>query len=228
MAVSDCWVGDEGEAFGEGGKGKVWAHRSPRPTETITSTISAAAGNHGSRATAIINIGVWGAPTSSWPDMQRNAGAEHEARMIAFNRGIERKVRQLGGLKWLYAQNWYSEEEFWGVGGDEANGEADGNGNQNGKEDSDMPVRMQSIYDKRAYDDLRAKWGADSGNMLNLWEKVARKSDICDIADTAIGIKPDTGIDKITSAWSYLSAVVKATIGSDHLLAARERKGKPV
>ena len=218
LSLYPLWVcpiaGGGAEDGGGGARGKVWAHRAPRPTAPIASASSASATSQRTRATAIINIGVWGAPTSSWPDTPKNAGAAHEARIVTFNRAIERKVRQLGGLKWLYAQNWYSEEEFWGI------GDAKENGNET------KPV--QSIYDKRAYDDLRAKWGADGGNMLNLWEKVGRKDGGGDIADTAPDATADTGANERPSAWSYLSAVVKATIGSDHLLAAKEGKGKPV
>ena len=163
------------------------------------------------------STGVWGAPTSSWPDTQKNAGTAHEACIVAFNRAIERKVRQLGGLKWLYAQNWYTEEEFWGVGGAEESGDGKG----------DEAKQVQSIYDKGAYDDLRAKWGADGGNMLNLWEKVGRKDRSRDMAETVPGATAGTVADQRPTAWSYLTAVIKATIGSDHLLAAKEPKVTP-
>jgi len=207
---------EDGRSSGRG-KGKVWAHRSPRPTETITSAPAAYTTSQPTRATAIINIGVWGAPTSSWPDTQKNAGTAHEACIVGFNRAIERKVRQLGGLKWLYAQNWYTEEEFWGVGGAEESGDGKG----------DEAKQVQSIYDKGAYDDLRAKWGADGGNMLNLWEKVGRKDRSRDMAETVPGATAGTVADQRPTAWSYLTAVIKATIGSDHLLAAKEPKVTP-
>lgn len=65
-----------------------------------------------------VNIGVWGpGPTN------------YEA-FVKVNRELERKVRELGGIKWLYAQAYYSEEEFW------------------------------SIYDKKWYDALREKYHA--------------------------------------------------------------------
>jgi delta24-sterol reductase len=47
------------------------------------------------------------------------------------NRMIEKKVADVGGLKWLYACNYYLEDEFW------------------------------KIYDKGQYDRLRMKWKAD-------------------------------------------------------------------
>ncbi|KAK5704337.1 hypothetical protein LTR97_003355 [Elasticomyces elasticus] len=49
----------------------------------------------------MLNIGLWGlAPTT------------HEGYVQA-NRDIERKLHELGGMKWLYAQTYYPEEEFW-------------------------------------------------------------------------------------------------------------------
>jgi len=46
------------------------------------------------------------------------------------NRVLEAKVRELGGGKWLYAQTYYTEDEFW------------------------------SEFDRPAYDALREKYGA--------------------------------------------------------------------
>ncbi|KAK5937545.1 hypothetical protein PMZ80_010165 [Knufia obscura] len=63
----------------------------------------------------MLNIGVWG-PSPGEP--------------VATNRAIEEKLRELKGMKWLYAQTFYTEEEFW------------------------------SIYDKQSYDELRAKYNA--------------------------------------------------------------------
>lgn len=65
----------------------------------------------------MLNIGVWG-PSPGEP--------------VATNRTIEAKLRELKGMKWLYAQTFYTEEEFW------------------------------SIYDKPAYDALRTKYNATS------------------------------------------------------------------
>lgn len=63
----------------------------------------------------ILNIGVWG-PSPGEP--------------VATNRAIEAKLLELRGMKWLYAQTFYTEEEFW------------------------------SIYDKESYQALRKKYGA--------------------------------------------------------------------
>jgi delta24-sterol reductase len=75
----------------------------------------------------LINIGVWGIP---------NLGAKvfssrnfHE--FIALNRDIEHVVREMGGLKWLYAHNYYTEDEFW------------------------------QVYDRESYKVLRKKFGAE-------------------------------------------------------------------
>lgn len=66
-----------------------------------------------------LNIGLWGL-----------APPTHDAFLQA-NRDLEHKLRELGGMKWLYAQTYYTEEEFW------------------------------SQFDKDAYDSLRKKYSAD-------------------------------------------------------------------
>lgn len=63
----------------------------------------------------VLNIGVWG-PSPGEP--------------VATNRAIEAKLKDMKGLKWLYAQTFYTREEFW------------------------------DIYDKESYDALRSKYGA--------------------------------------------------------------------
>ncbi|KAF2000180.1 FAD-binding domain-containing protein [Amniculicola lignicola CBS 123094] len=67
-----------------------------------------------------INVGVWG-PYPSSQDEYVNA-----------NRDLEQKVRDFGGLKWLYARAFYTEEEFW------------------------------HIYDEKSYKALREKYKATS------------------------------------------------------------------
>ena len=66
----------------------------------------------------LMNVGVWG-PRLPNPDD-----------FLVKNRELEHKVRELGGMKWLYAHCHYTREEFW------------------------------TIYDKQWYDDLRAKYHA--------------------------------------------------------------------
>ncbi|KAL2266246.1 hypothetical protein VTJ83DRAFT_5598 [Remersonia thermophila] len=51
----------------------------------------------------MLNVGVWG-----W-------GPSDPAEFVAKNRELEAKVRELGGMKWLYAHTYYPEDEFWGM-----------------------------------------------------------------------------------------------------------------
>jgi delta24-sterol reductase len=67
-----------------------------------------------------INVGVWGPYPSS------------EAEYVRANREIEAKMRELGGLKWLYSRVFYNEDEWW------------------------------QVYDKQRYDALRQKINATS------------------------------------------------------------------
>jgi hypothetical protein len=67
-----------------------------------------------------INVGVWGPYPSS------------ETEFMQANREIEAKMRELGGLKWLYSRVFYTEEEWW------------------------------QVYDKQTYDALRQKFDAMS------------------------------------------------------------------
>jgi delta24-sterol reductase len=67
-----------------------------------------------------INVGVWGPYPSS------------ETEYIRANREIEAKMRELGGLKWLYSRVFYTEDEWW------------------------------QVYDKQRYDALRQKFNATS------------------------------------------------------------------
>jgi Delta24-sterol reductase len=68
----------------------------------------------------VLSIGLWGpGPTD------RNA-------FFVANRKIEQKLHELGGLKWLYARAYYTEDEFW------------------------------EMYDRKAYEALRLKYHAAS------------------------------------------------------------------
>ncbi|ESZ92461.1 hypothetical protein SBOR_7156 [Sclerotinia borealis F-4128] len=64
----------------------------------------------------LLNIGLWG------------YGKEKD--LIKANISLEQKLKQLGGMKWLYAQTYYNEAQFW------------------------------EMYDRKWYDGLRAKYGA--------------------------------------------------------------------
>lgn len=68
----------------------------------------------------MLNIGLWG------------YGPPRREDFVRLNRELEHKLRELGGMKWLYAHTYYTEEEFW------------------------------QVYDKEWYDALRAKYGATS------------------------------------------------------------------
>ncbi|EWC46584.1 hypothetical protein DRE_04071 [Drechslerella stenobrocha 248] len=70
----------------------------------------------------LLNFGVWG---PAGPTARRNIQS-----FIDVNRRLEHKVDSLGGKKWLYAQTYYTEDEFW------------------------------SIYNKQEYDALRQKYHA--------------------------------------------------------------------
>ncbi|MCJ1251868.1 hypothetical protein MMC30_009106 [Trapelia coarctata] len=68
----------------------------------------------------MLNVGLWG-----------YGPAQHEE-FVRLNRDLELKLRELGGMKWLYAHTYYTEEEFW------------------------------QVYDREWYDALRAKYHATS------------------------------------------------------------------
>ena len=51
----------------------------------------------------LLNIGLWGYGPSRHDDF------------VKVNRDLEYKLRELGGMKWLYAHTYYTEEEFWEV-----------------------------------------------------------------------------------------------------------------
>jgi Delta24-sterol reductase len=91
----------------------------PNPTHAVATTSKPAAAK---TTETLLNVGIWGpGPKSDDPKD-----------FIAVNRALEMKLRGLGGLKWLYAHTFYTEEEFW------------------------------SLYDKKWYDALREKYGATS------------------------------------------------------------------
>lgn len=52
---------------------------------------------------SMLNIGLWG-----------YGPGKHNAFMRA-NHALESELRKLGGMKWLYAQVYYSEKEFWEI-----------------------------------------------------------------------------------------------------------------
>ena len=49
----------------------------------------------------MLNIGLWG------------YGPQHHDDFVALNQGLEQKLKELGGMKWLYAHTYYDEDQFW-------------------------------------------------------------------------------------------------------------------
>ncbi|KAI3392553.1 hypothetical protein diail_5524 [Diaporthe ilicicola] len=79
----------------------------------------------------MLNVGVWG-----W-------GPSDHGEFVAANRALEAKVRELGGMKWLYAHTYYDEPEFW------------------------------DMYGGRGwYDALRRKYKADEAGLPSVYDKV--------------------------------------------------------
>ena len=68
----------------------------------------------------MLNVGLWG------------YGPADPDRFVVKNRELEHKLRELGGMKWLYAQTYYDEEEFW------------------------------EMFDRSWYDGLRRKYNSES------------------------------------------------------------------
>ncbi|KAF9888589.1 hypothetical protein FE257_008521 [Aspergillus nanangensis] len=66
----------------------------------------------------MLNIGVWG------------FGPSDPETFVSANRDLERRLRELGGMKWFYAHTYYKEDEFW------------------------------NMYDRQWYDGLRQKYSA--------------------------------------------------------------------
>lgn len=74
----------------------------------------------GNTQVPMLNIGLWGHGPAKYDDF------------VTVNRDLERKLQELGGMKWLYAHTYYTEQEFW------------------------------NIYDREWYDALRDKYSAVS------------------------------------------------------------------
>jgi FAD/FMN-containing dehydrogenase len=83
----------------------------PTPTMHPHNTTTAATGR-------MLNIGLWG------------FGPAQQKTFVAKNRDLEAKLRELGGMKWLYAHTYYPEDDFW------------------------------QVYDRRWYEGLRRKYSA--------------------------------------------------------------------
>lgn len=114
-------------------------------------------------------------------------GPTNRDKFIKVNRDIEQTVRDFGGQKWLYAHAYYTADEFW------------------------------SIYDKRAYDALRAKYGASY--LPDLYEKVR-----VDVAKERVRLATWRGwlLAVFWSIWplSGLFGVLMTVLSRDYLLGA--------
>ncbi|KAK4547270.1 hypothetical protein LTR36_000925 [Oleoguttula mirabilis] len=76
-------------------------------------------GSGGQAEQQMLNIGLWG----EGPPVRED--------FVAANRDIERKLKELHGMRWLYAQTYHEKSEFW------------------------------ADFDKDWYDELRVKYGAE-------------------------------------------------------------------
>lgn len=102
----------------------------------------------------MLNVGVWG-----W------GPAKHEE-FVTANRALEAKVRELGGMKWLYAHTYYDEPEFWDVYG--------------GRE---------------WYDTLRKKYKADEAGLPSVYDKVKVDLDKVKAQRSGVkGVRPFGGV----------------------------------
>ena len=90
------------------------------PLPTIHPHLKSPNPNGQSLEEPMLNIGIYG------------SGPSHPSDFISANRSLELTVRDLGGMKWLYAQSYYHEAEFW------------------------------EIYDRTWYEALREKYDATS------------------------------------------------------------------
>lgn len=74
---------------------------SPQPTMHPHSRINEPASSK-FPAGQMLNVGVWG------------FGPSNRDAFIQANRDLEQRLQELGGMKWLYAHTYYTEDEFWG------------------------------------------------------------------------------------------------------------------
>ncbi|CAG8972100.1 hypothetical protein HYALB_00011232 [Hymenoscyphus albidus] len=98
----------------------IWLCPLKQSGKEIASTHSLQAGKTNQKMPEMmLNFGVWG------------PGSTDRREFFYWNREFEKKVRELGGQKWLYAQTYYAEKEFY------------------------------EIYNRREYDALRKKYHAE-------------------------------------------------------------------
>ncbi|KAK4156868.1 Delta(24)-sterol reductase [Chaetomidium leptoderma] len=116
---------------------------------------------------------------------------------IAANRALERAVDALAGRKWLYAHAYYTEAEFW------------------------------ALYDRPAYDAVRARYGA--GYLPNVYDKVK-------VVATDHDLEAEKASSSSWVAWVValvwmvwplrgLYGVYRAVVGGDYLLQKKRGGG---
>ena len=119
----------------------------------------------------MLNIGLWGYGPSRLKDF------------VEVNRDLEHKLRELGGMKWLYAQTYYTEDEFW------------------------------AMYDRDWYNALREKYCATSlpsiYEKVKFHVKAERRPGISSLVDSILSAWPLGGLyglKKAIDSGSYLNA----------------------
>ncbi|EPS41388.1 hypothetical protein H072_4721 [Dactylellina haptotyla CBS 200.50] len=94
----------------------------------------------------LLNFGVWGPAGSK---------AKNAQTFIDINRRLEQKVDRLGGKKWLYAQTYYTEEEFWNI--------------YNKKEYDALRVKYHATYLPSVYDKVKTDLVAEQKRINASW-----------------------------------------------------------
>ena len=129
----------------------------------------------------MLNIGLWGYGPARHDDF------------IKANRDLEHKLRDLGGMKWLYAHTYYDEDEFW------------------------------KMYDKEWYDSLRKKYHATSLPSVYEKVKVnveaEQGKDNASLATSILNMWPISGlygIKKAIDSGAYLQARSSAWKSREH------------
>lgn len=156
-----------------------------------------------------LNIGLWGIATAEhFPDAPPNADPSYYSTWKSDNRAIEAKVKAVGGRKWLYAQNFYTEDEFWGKACDR--------GSFDGGNEQDV-----GVYDKQVYDNLREKYanGASllDGNVAGGVEEVAGKAR-GEVYLPSLWDKVKRTDDGYVAGMGMLRAMILAGLGREHLM----------
>jgi FAD/FMN-containing dehydrogenase len=112
----------------------------------------------------MLNVGLWG-----W-------GPADPDEFVAKNRDLEEKVRQLGGMKWLYAHTYYPEDEFW------------------------------KVYDREWYQELRRKYHAGSLPTVYTKVKVDVEAGREELRKWRQSIKTHWPVGGVWGAWKALKS----------------------